>query len=85
MGSALLLMGAPGAAGAPICSQGFFKSDVSGTPGQLNSSFKCATKLILCPPGANVRIVANLTPDPPTTKSGGVVFSYKCNYVSNPP
>ena len=83
IGLTVLLPGL-GAAIAADCSEGFFKSNVTGTPGQPGSSYTCTTNVIECPPPAAVTTVVALgNRKAMTPKYNEAKFSYTCTY--NPP
>ena len=85
--SALALAAAPVTVDRAIaadCSQGFFKSNVKGTPTNSGSSFTYTTKVIKCPPASVATTVVTLSDRKAMTpKPNEAEFSYICAY--NPP
>lgn len=64
----------------PICSQGFYKGDVSGTPPNAGSSFTCTTKVIECPPAPPNTVLTMSDRTATTPKDSQAQFSYHCAY-----
>jgi hypothetical protein len=70
-----------GGAGAADCSEGFFKSDVKGSPPAEGSSFTCTTKVIECLPPTGL-VVVNMYGRKALTPAGNQAqFTYSCDYL----
>ena len=70
-------------AGTPLCNQGFWISNVKGTPRNEYSSYVCTTKVISCPApnnrGTTQGGMSNQT-SKDVNNHTQAQFSYQCNY-----
>jgi hypothetical protein len=68
-------------AAAADCAQGFWKSNVTGTPPAESSSFVCTTKVITCPASTSIVVIAQMSDQKATdVGSNKVKFTYTCTY-----